>query len=276
MKHKINYGKTTLPLNIKKVEEKYGAKYIGDFCLRVVGGGWSEAPAAVFFQPNPDRALGHTNYFGLIFRGEQLFITKGDSAFSEPIQGIVSKSGEVLYSRFRHDFRTLKDGSGSIDGGRDYTKVIGSPGGLPDPVTLVIKGAKLVVQDPEVAPEPKQEEPETEELVEMQTSELVDEALDWAVCQCEGREWYDNAWKFSGSRYYHPSTDWSHGGPIVERMVKARCKLYLDNNDWPACHNSSSNRTHIGPTPLIAAMRCYVASTLGDVVKVPAHVFKAN
>lgn len=68
------------------------------------------------------------------------------------------------------------------------------------------------------------------------------------------------------------STDWAQGGPIVAALIANRCKLYLDNNDWPCCYDSAMNKAYTGPTPLIAAMRCYVASKLGDEVEIPEEL----
>lgn len=144
MDYRINYGECTTPfLNLQAIERKYNAKYIGDFCLKVISGGWSTSPAAIFWQEKPP-VEGYSNYFGIIARDEGVYITSGASAFSEPIEGIVSEDGEVVYSRFRHDFRSLSDGSGSIDGGRDYTKVCGDSV-IPKSVLLKIEGPKLVV-----------------------------------------------------------------------------------------------------------------------------------
>lgn len=63
------------------------------------------------------------------------------------------------------------------------------------------------------------------------------------------------------------STDWSQGGPIIERELieTTRGGAYAEHF-WEATRNSI---TAYGPTPLIAAMRCYVVSKLGDEVDVP-------
>ena len=37
----------------------------------------------------------------------------------------MNKSNEVIYSRFRHDYRLTSDDTVMIDGGRDYTKSSG-------------------------------------------------------------------------------------------------------------------------------------------------------
>jgi len=66
-----------------------------------------------------------------------------------------------------------------------------------------------------------------------------------------------------------PSTDWAQGGPIIEReglhLRKSGCKWQCDYwNDITLNFDTS-----YGSTPLIAAMRRYVASKLGDDVEIP-------
>ncbi len=55
------------------------------------------------------------------------------------------------------------------------------------------------------------------------------------------------------------STDWSQGGPIIERQQIALLAPIAQTSDdlWQAYAGKGSAR---GPTPLIAAMRAYVAS----------------
>ena len=68
---------------------------------------------------------------------------------------------------------------------------------------------------------------------------------------------------------YHYSTDWELGGPIIEREgINLRA---LSGALWEAETWSAEGGQYLldGPTPLIAAMRCYVASKLGDEVEVP-------
>lgn len=107
---------------IKKAEELYNAKYMGYWCTkRLDGMSWNEVPVDVFYQPNPDREKGHSNYFGLFFQNDSLWITDAQSAFSETIGGIITDDGEVLVSRYRHHYVT-KEGGYMIDGGRDYLR----------------------------------------------------------------------------------------------------------------------------------------------------------
>ena len=113
----------------------------------------------------------------------------------------------------------------------------------------------------------------------MKTSELTGAALDWAVAKCEGVSvamfadilrvnTHETHYVFGPE--YNPSTNWSQGGPIIEREKIA---VDYDHDVWNAtvygqpCYFS-------GPTPLIVAMRCYVASKLGDEVDVPEELKK--
>ena len=107
----------------------------------------------------------------------------------------------------------------------------------------------------------------------MRTSELTGAALDWAVAKCEGLEtWQDSSQILlvGDDEPYHPSTDWAQGGPIIEREI-----ITLDfdgGTDWQARDFDSQQILAHGPTPLIAAMRCYVASKLGDEIDVPEEL----
>ena len=139
-----DFGNTSLqPINVEVIEEKYNAVYIGDFCLKTTDGGWSEFPIAIFYQPNPDIEAGHTNYFGIfVNEHHQIIITNGESAFSEPINGLITDNGTVIYSRYRHDYVTSKNGELFIDGGRDYCRFGGSHSRL---VKLLIDKDKLII-----------------------------------------------------------------------------------------------------------------------------------
>ena len=95
--------------------------------------------------------------------------------------------------------------------------------------------------------------------MKIKTSELKGTALDWAVAQCEGVV----------DGLYIPSTSWAQGGPIIERE---RISFVSPNeviDEWEAIHPTQMNNESYGPTPLIAAMRCFVASKLGAEVDVP-------
>ena len=120
--------------------------------------------------------------------------------------------------------------------------------------------------------------------MKIDTSELISLALDWAVAKAShnlypvgdvrlldgklftiepGDSDRSDAWRTSS-----PSTDWSQGGPIIEReQVELRYsedKWYAQPKDMDSiCQRKS------GLSPLVAAMRCYVASKLGYTVEIP-------
>jgi hypothetical protein len=95
----------------------------------------------------------------------------------------------------------------------------------------------------------------------MKTNELTGAALDWAVGQ---------ATEFEGDWLPDYSTDWAHGGLIIECEIIG---LDYDAADgWQARDFDTQQITATGKTPLIAAMRCYVASKLGDEVEVPQEL----
>lgn len=121
-KVEVNNGRNVAQFSIEKVEAKYNAKFVGQFCLKTVSGSWGESPADIYYVQNPDRSLGHSNYFGLITQRGGVYITRGDAAVAENITAIVADDGEILYSKFRHDYNVSKDKSVWIDGGRDYTR----------------------------------------------------------------------------------------------------------------------------------------------------------
>ena len=103
----------------------------------------------------------------------------------------------------------------------------------------------------------------------MKTSELQGAALDWAVAEASGTPIYRcgktlTRMDVDGNADWKPSIDWAQGGPIIEREGMGVFKLgYV--RGWASGFQS-------GPTPLIAAMRCYVASKLGDEVKIPEEL----
>jgi hypothetical protein len=111
----------------------------------------------------------------------------------------------------------------------------------------------------------------------MKTSELTGAALDWAVAKCEG---VDGLFESYEVGRHHYSTYWAQGGPIIERerIFLKPSKLSPTTSKrvaWGAhgFYGNTGQKVHRhGPTPLIAAMRCYVASKLGDDVDVPEEL----
>lgn len=116
----------------------------------------------------------------------------------------------------------------------------------------------------------------------MKTSELTGAALDWAVVECEcmmpapfksipsllnGTVRIFRPDISAHSEPISPSTNWAQGGPIIERE---KITPEWTGENWMAYIRHDDE--FFGPTPLIAAMRCYVASKLGDDVDVPEEL----
>ena len=122
----------------------------------------------------------------------------------------------------------------------------------------------------------------------IKVSEASGAVLDWMVAKCMGfsYEAYESnrkKWKAGTYRPAHwmPSTDWAQGGPIIERenLCVGRKQQadtnYCEVND-PAvdcwARTTAGGYLSYGPTPLIAAMRCYVSSKLGEEVETPEEL----
>jgi hypothetical protein len=108
----------------------------------------------------------------------------------------------------------------------------------------------------------------------VKVEKLTGLALDWAVAKCEKESVTLEVGNLWLNRYrYSPSTDWSVGGPIIERERIALRAYDHDVQPWSAEQPlSGMSAFSTGPTALVAAMRCYVASKLGDEVELPSEL----
>ena len=109
--------------------------------------------------------------------------------------------------------------------------------------------------------------------MKVKTSELSGAALDWAVARCEGIKLNEGNTLSNDCDAYAPSTDWSQGGPIIEREGIDLQYQGGETDVWAADIFNADSMIY-GNTPLVAAMRCYVASKLGDEVEVPDELAK--
>ena len=120
----------------------------------------------------------------------------------------------------------------------------------------------------------------------MKTSELTGAKLDCAVAQAQGLDYeiVDGTVVTGAKRYeaksahdyygcefdevFAPSTDWAQGGPIIEREGIELCRLESSSFGIEWRGQIDCDRRYYGPTPLIAAMRCFVESKLGEEIDV--------
>jgi hypothetical protein len=104
----------------------------------------------------------------------------------------------------------------------------------------------------------------------MKTAQLKGYLLNWAVGKCEGLS-IDSDWDWDRLCFFdefnvdfEPTDNWMQAGKIIER--ERICLIDQGGDYWQAV---CGWKEVFGDTPLIAAMRCYVASKLGDEVEVP-------
>lgn len=131
-------------ISIDKVEKKYNVKFVCETPIKN-GGVWRDMSSLIFY--NEEKHPQGSNYMALSIKYtpdghfDDLVITDGISATKGSFYGIID-GDEVIYSRFRHDYRVGKTGV-FIDGGRDYIR-----SNIPDPdqyVDLVINEGNLEV-----------------------------------------------------------------------------------------------------------------------------------
>jgi hypothetical protein len=117
--------------------------------------------------------------------------------------------------------------------------------------------------------------------MKIKTAEVSNPALAWAVAMCEG---YDEGWlrrqltnPIMATRAIPDfATDWAEAGVIMTREglhFREETKGHFLGFIWNGVAHVQMGE---GPTPIIAAMRAYVASKLGDEIDVPAELMAAS
>lgn len=127
--------------------------------------------------------------------------------------------------------------------------------------------------------------------MKIKIQDLTGPALDWAVAKASGIDViisplvkrvefdsyvyaeYCNSYNAGQFHQFNPSANWGQAGPIIEREG---IELTRTNSGWLARIDLDEGDMMVeeatGPTPLIAAMRCYVASKLGDEIEIPENL----
>jgi hypothetical protein len=123
----------------------------------------------------------------------------------------------------------------------------------------------------------------------IKTANLTPPQVNWAVAKCEGIEFelIDGA-LVTGTRFesnsaddnygcefneeYDPSTDWAQGGPLLDEITID----YRDNETQARKWNGHDFvDAYAGKRQgLLAAMRCLVASKIGDEIEIPEELCK--
>jgi hypothetical protein len=132
-------------------------------------------------------------------------------------------------------------------------------------------------------------------MITIKVADATGPTLDWLVAKAEGllEPMYDEKeprvvlqvdqfavlpiWNYpqevNCEWKYQPSTSWELGGLIIEREKISLSQFGAKTSQlqWAASH-PSNKRWCFGETPLIAAMRCYVTSKLGETAEVPEEL----
>jgi hypothetical protein len=106
----------------------------------------------------------------------------------------------------------------------------------------------------------------------MKTSDMKDLILDWAVATANG-----DTFTLAHQDWAWYSSDWLVGGPIIEQEGVELRYWGFHSVPWRASIDGGTDAgialyEGYGTTPLIAAMRCFVASKLGDDIDVPKEL----
>lgn len=117
--------------------------------------------------------------------------------------------------------------------------------------------------------------------MQVKVSAATNQQLNFMVAKCEyldadslGMVWVPDPEQMHFNKQFKPSTEWAQAGPIIER------ERITVNIGWTTEQPLASIWTvrngegfaafkQRGNTPLIAAMRSYVTSKIGDVVEIP-------
>ncbi len=108
------------PTQIEKIERRYNGRYVFESQLKLRDNSWSDFPSAIFYTEtaHPEGS----NWFGVWRDRDKFMISNAISAVEEPFVGIVAENGDVIYSRYRNDFRVSADKTVFIDGGRAHCR----------------------------------------------------------------------------------------------------------------------------------------------------------
>lgn len=108
--------------------------------------------------------------------------------------------------------------------------------------------------------------------MKIKVSEATSLQLDYLVLTTMGTGTYWQSKEFRD--VFSPTTIWAQGGPIIEReRISIRPDVASpDFRAYVIRPPDGLSPRYVGPTPLIAAMRCYCSTKLGDIVDVPEEL----
>jgi len=115
------------------IHEKHPtARFIEEIALPTKGGGWSDIPGILLFEPEPAPPFTN-NWFAYFRTPDNLFdgekgrwLVTGFKSYDPVVEGLYhAASGTVGISRYGHDYFYMPSGH-MVDGGRNYTRYGGT------------------------------------------------------------------------------------------------------------------------------------------------------
>jgi len=122
----------------------------------------------------------------------------------------------------------------------------------------------------------------------LKTEDLCGDLLNWAVCRAKypkasmskNHVWLPSSGGEDGFLIEDYSSNWVECGKIIEKhgihLYRTHHATTTSNGEtkmkkvWIANQRKGKN-ARMGDTPLIAVMRCYVKSKLGDTINIPFY-----
>jgi len=126
---RINIGKDYWGFPIDAIRKREPeAIFVADLSIPDKNERWTQIPVAVYYTPTP-RGEYKNNYFGIWqepqHSGEnRTYIADATRITAHTWKGIACRD-EIIFSRWVHDFRSFSFGVCSIDGGPEYTRLVG-------------------------------------------------------------------------------------------------------------------------------------------------------
>lgn len=109
--------------SLEKIEKAYNCRYVTEWNTKSSDGGYNP-PRLIFWSDTPHPR--GSNWLAFYRHEREWYVADGISVTEVPICCMLSNDKQLLFSKSRHDFRTSFDNSISVDGGRDYMRVLGN------------------------------------------------------------------------------------------------------------------------------------------------------
>lgn len=109
---------------IRRIEKLRNCRYVCEWNTLDNQGNVNESPMLIFWNDTPHPQ--GSNWMALFSQSGEWYVRDGITASRMPILAYVSDDGQAVFSKYRHDFRSSRDGTITVDGGRDYTKLMGN------------------------------------------------------------------------------------------------------------------------------------------------------